>query len=368
VNPGGTGPDPATGAAWGDGPLVTDDTVVFRLTTGADVTGVRLKQELVRPRNGPAFDGEPGADSTAWELRFPRLDVDRMEYQFVLDGPGGETYVTDPGNPATAPGAFGTKSVVEFPGYRPPGWLDGPAAPPGRLTRTVIASAGLGADMTVWLWSPPGFAARRPLPLLVAHDGPDYARYAALPELLGRMIAGGRLPPVRAALLAPVDRGEHYAASPLYTAALTKEILPALDRLAPSLPGTRVGLGASLGALAMLHASRSDGSPFGALLLQSGSFFTHGTDAQEAGFERFDRVATFVEALAGARSPERPVPVVMTCGIVEENLANNQSLATVLARQGHAVALHTVRDAHNWVAWRDALDPHLIGLLTAVAA
>jgi hypothetical protein len=29
--------------------------------------------------------------------------------------------------------------------------------------------------------------------------------------------------------------------------------------------------------------------------------------------------------------------------------------------------LHEVRDAHNYVAWRDALDPHLTGLLLGVA-
>jgi hypothetical protein len=34
-----------------------------------------------------------------------------------------------------------------------------------------------------------------------------------------------------------------------------------------------------------------------------------------------------------------------------------------LRRQGHDLTLHVNRDAHNYVAWRDTLDPHLIQLL-----
>jgi enterochelin esterase family protein len=53
---------------------------------------------------------------------------------------------------------------------------------------------------------------------------------------------------------------------------------------------------------------------------------------------------------------------------VEENLANNQAVAAALARQGYDVRLDVVPDAHNWVAWRDALDPHLGELLRSLWA
>ena len=44
----------------------------------------------------------------------------------------------------------------------------------------------------------------------------------------------------------------------------------------PALPAAtvRVGVGVSLGALAMLHAHRTQPPAFDALFLQSGSFFT----------------------------------------------------------------------------------------------
>jgi hypothetical protein len=38
-------------------------------------------------------------------------------------------------------------------------------------------------------------------------------------------------------------------------------------------------------------------------------------------------------------------------------------MATALAAHGHPVRLELGRDAHNWVAWRDLLDPHLLDLL-----
>ena len=78
----------------------------------------------------------------------------------------------------------------------------------------------------------------------------------------------GTLPPLRATLLGPVDRNEIYSASARYSRALADEILPAL----PSAP-VRIGLGASLGALALFHAHRRYPDSFDALFLQSGSFF-----------------------------------------------------------------------------------------------
>jgi enterochelin esterase-like enzyme len=61
------------------------------------------------------------------------------------------------------------------------------------------------------------------------------------------------------------------------------------------------------------------------------------------------------------------VPMVFTCGAAEENLANNHAVAAALAGRGYPLRFAEVRDAHNWVCWRDALDPHLVDLLEAVS-
>ena len=87
-------------------------------------TSVRLQQELQRPRSGPAFNRHDGF----WELEYRRAQVDRMEYRLEADGDS----FCDPHNPLRAPGAFGDKSVIEFPGYAPPGWLDSPDPGPAK--------------------------------------------------------------------------------------------------------------------------------------------------------------------------------------------------------------------------------------------
>jgi enterochelin esterase family protein len=98
-------------------------------------------------------------------------------------------------------------------------------------------------------------------------------------------------------------------------------------------------------------------------MLQSGSFFRLRWDRQESGFPRFQRISRFVGQVLYGATAATPIAITLTCGAAEENLANNRAVASALRRQGHAVSLHVNRDAHNYVGWRDALDPHLVQLL-----
>ena len=84
----------------------------------------------------------------------------------------------------------------------------------------------------------------------------------------------------------------------------------------------------------------------------------------EAGFGRFRRISRFVGTVLRAGRTATPIPITLTCGAPEENLANNRAVAAALRRQGHAVTFVVNRDAHNPTAWRDTLDPHLLDLLT----
>ena len=122
-------------------------------------------------------------------------------------------------------------------------------------------------------------------------------------------------------------------------------------------------MGASLGALAMLHAHRTHPASFGALYLQSGSFFRQRFDKHESGFPRFRRISRFVGRVLAAEDWSHPIPVTMSCGTIEENLANNRAVCEALERQGYDVRLATFRDGHNWVGWRDNFAPHLVDLL-----
>jgi enterochelin esterase-like enzyme len=315
---------------------------------------VVLGQEVRRPRPGPPFEWRDGA----WRLTFARPEVDRMEYLLGVDG----DFVPDPANPLRAPGPFGDKSVVEWPEYDPPAWLD-TIADPGPIEEIEVRCRRLVARVRVLIYStpePPGDDA----PLIVAHDGPEYAQFSGLTRFLDAMSWEERVPPLRAALIQPVDRDETYSASATYAGALVRELLPEITKHAPH--EQRIGMGASLGALAMLHAHRRHPKAFDGLLLQSGSYFRQRWDKYESGFPRYRRITRFVGTVLRGVDVERTIPIAITSGTGEENRANNEAVAEALTAQGYPAWLAQIRDGHNWTCWRDSFDPHLPALIEAV--
>jgi enterochelin esterase family protein len=212
------------------------------------------------------------------------------------------------------------------------------------------------------LLTPPGVADDTALPLLVVHDGPEYVRLARLLDHLHWLAAGDRELRCRVLSLRPVDRDRAYAASPAYTQALVERALPQAAELAP-VAGTPLGLGASLGGLALAHAAATYPGSFAGLLCQSGSFFLERYDAHERRWRYFDDVLAATRALHADPSPLAGVAVRLTAGLGEENLENNRALAAALLRRGWDVRTFWNRDAHNWIAWRDAMHPHLAELL-----
>jgi enterochelin esterase-like enzyme len=314
------------------------------------LAAVRLCSDL------PLADPEFTRDDGSWVLELPPSGLARLEYQLELSDHDGDTVVVcDPDNPERAPGAFGEKSVLLAPGYRPPAWLDAPAVPGDRHE---LAVRVLGRALEIVIWSP----AEGELPLLVAHDGPEYDELAALTRYAGAMIERGALPPFRVALLPPGDRDQWYSASAAYGRALCNRILPAI-REQVAVSGLPVGMGASLGGLAMLQAQRTWPGAFAGLFLQSASFFVPRFDRHESRFPRYARIVRFVRRALRTATFEEPVPVAMTCGAEEENAFNNRLMASALAAQGYDAQLAEVPDLHNYTNWRDALDPHLTRLL-----
>lgn len=340
------------------GAFADDGPVTFTVPDPeARLAGVRLWQDVGIPGDQLEFRREDGS----WALEVKRPAVNRMEYLLELRYPdGGSETVLDPGNPNRVGGAFGPKSVREFPGYAAPDWL-ALFASPGRHEDLDVEVPALGRPVPVRIWSPADIDDFEPLPLVVAHDGPEYDELSSLTRYLAAGIESGELPRLRAALLAPGPRDRWYSANSGYSRALAGTVLPAVTgRVATTV---RIGMGASLGALAMLHLYGRHPRALDGLFLQSGSFFVPLLDGQERRFPYYKRITTFVAGVRAGRMPGRPVPVALTCGLVEENLANNRELAAALRDRGYPAALHEVADAHNYTAWRDAFDPHLTGLI-----
>jgi enterochelin esterase family protein len=337
---------------------VGTDTMAFRLADpDRQLSRVRLVQHVGIP--GKLLDFDYDASARAWQLRLPRPPVWRLEYRLELRHPDGRTdEVCDPGNPRRVGGAFGDKSVLELPDYREPGWLRLTATTPGSWRELVIPAPPVKGQLTARIWSPEAPTDH----VLIAHDGPEYDRLSALGHYSAAMVGAGAVPPHHLVLLAPGERNEWYSANPAYTWALVADVLPRVYA-ALDVAGPVVGMGASLGGLAMLHAQRRYPAAFAGLFLQSGSFFVPRHDRQESGFRRYLRIVRFVGRLHRANDAAPPVPTVLTCGLAEENLHNNREMAETLRRQGYPVTLAEVPDAHNYTGWRDAFDPYLTDLL-----
>lgn len=343
-------------------PTVLEDKLVFQfLDSVRRVKAVVLHQEVQWPRSGPELQR---GDAGFW-AELPRPPVDRMEYNFQVSWEdGGFAWIPDPLNPLRTPTPFGDKSVVEFPSYRPPQWVGKPASQAGEIRPLRINCPSLGTAMEGELWSSAESRPGHPLPLLLVLDGGDYRRYAGITQMLDRALEDGRLPPLRAALLRPVCREDDFTASPTFANCLADEVLPGLEESVEVAPGPRmrVGMGVSLGALAILHAHWCRPETFGALFLQSTSLLGR-TEVEGSSLEHAGRMAEFTEELSRSRSAPGPLPVTMTCGLVEEILPANRRVAAALADRGYSVKLRRLADGHNWIAWRDALDPHLVELL-----
>jgi enterochelin esterase-like enzyme len=207
-----------------------------------------------------------------------------------------------------------------------------------------------------------GVATSGRAPYLVVLDGADYVRRASLLRVLTRLVEEGRVPSHRVALVETDDRLESYSAS----ATAARGLTAALDELTGRGRGRRVGLGSSLGGLALLHAHRLDGRAFSGLFLQSGSFFRRRTDRQESGFARFGRIDRFVGTVLRSSDAARPVPTTITCALDEDNYENNAALAQALAAQNYPVDFHAARGGHDWPTWRRAVEAHLPALLQRV--
>jgi enterochelin esterase-like enzyme len=323
------------------------------------LTGVRLIQHAGLPLDRLEFGYADGA----WTLRTSPPPARRLEYRLELrHRDGGIEVACDPTNPHRVGGAYGDRSVLLRGDYAEPAWLAAPAAD-GSWRELAIPAPALSSEIWARVWSPAGAGDR----ILVAHDGPEYDKLGELGQFVAATVHAGRVAPHHLVLLSPGNRKDWYSANPAYARTLAVDVVPRVHaELGKS--GPVVGMGASLGALGMLHAQRRFPRTFAGLFLQSGSFFRPVLDPQESGSIWFSRIVRFTGRVVAAASAPRRVPTVMTCGIAEENMANNREMARALARQGVPATLHEHPDAHNFTAWRDALDPYLVDLLGRVWA
>lgn len=296
----------------------------------------------------------PGTDLWYTSLDLP--EETRMEYKYAVHQNGDERWVRDPLNDNAASDPFGRNSVYQGPGYEDPDWATvDPRARSGELHDLPIKSRALRDERLVRVYVPARLRYTQRYPLLIVHDGFDYARYADLLTVLDNLIERQEIAPMVVALTQSPDRIREYAADPRHHRYLVRELLPRLEKefpLEPD-PSHRGLMGASFGAVAALSTAWRSPERFGRLLLQSGSFAF--SDLGHHGrSEAFDPVATFMNAFR-KKPGDFTQKAYVSCGIHESLIYENRSLIPVLQDAGVEVRYREARDGHNWQNWRDRL-------------
>ena len=249
-----------------------------------------------------------------------------------------------------------------MPEYVPPAWTAArPVRGPRRELR--LASRGLPQDVPAVLWCSAGLADDVEAPLLVVHDGPEYDELADLTLFFDAMVEQRRPPAMRAALLAPVDRNETSSASATYGRALALGLVPGPRRQAPTT--VVVGMGASLGGLAMLQAQRAHPgcSPACTCSRAASPAASTSRRAASSASPGSRRSST---ACCGRGRPRTPCRSCCRAARSRENVENNRLKTRALQAQGYDTRLVENGDVHTCTGWRDAFDPNLVDLVRRV--
>lgn len=335
-----------------DFPLIEPGSAVFAFR--GEAHHVHLVRWIHAGVDRVPFVRVPGSD--LWLAHIEVEDGGRFEYKLAVEANGEEHWINDPLNSARAGDPFGENSVCQTYGYQRPAWSMPQGAPEGDIEPLPVPSETFGETREERLYRPAGHDPAVPHPLVVIHDGTDFVNYASLSVALDNLIAAGDIPPVVAALVQTRDRTGEYTGGRNHARYVAKELLPAIrSRVAVSqVPGERVLLGASLGAVASLATAFRYPGVFGGLILKSGSFIFDERKLLRRPHAVFHQVARFVKAVK--RAPQLPpTRAFVSTGELEGLADENRALADFLRESGVDVQFQSAWDGHHWHNWRDQL-------------
>jgi enterochelin esterase-like enzyme len=296
-------------------------------------------------------DGEPvRLKRQAPETWMYRLELPAdayIEYAYVE----GDERFADPLNPKTISNGYG-KLNHYF--YMPAGKPTSLARkkkniPAGTVTSHVIHDEDLivGGERQVYLYRP---VEKKPTPLLVVLDGPDYLHRAGLARIIDNLAAKKRIRPISMALVANAGQAREveYSCSESTVRFFNNDVIP-LARQHLNLidlqacPGAYAILGASMGGLMAFYTACRLPQVFGACLSQSGAFWL-----DEFRSVAFDLVQN---------SPQKPLKTWLDVGLFDAIplLDANRAMYAALSSQGYPACYREFPAGHNYTAWRDDL-------------
>ena len=353
------GPDAVIAAVEqrGGAPLRVDGSTLFVYVGEAD--RVRLRHWMDVFQSLRPF--ERHRDTALWTLAVELPVMSRIEYKLSVRTGDRRRVILDPLNPRRARDPFGSNSVVIGPGYRRPEWSKRrEGIDRGTVTELPIASDAFGGRRRARLYLPAN-GPTEPVPLLVAHDGSEYFDYASLGTVLDNLIHAGEIPAVACVLSDPTERNREYTGDDRHAAHVVEELIPAAAARVPVDGDDVVGLGASFGAVATLHAARRYPGVFSGLILQSGSFVT-ATGGRHRRGKVFAPVVEFMKSFE-ADPGTLPGRIHVSCGRFDGLAADNRRFVTRLRSLGIDVGYEEAADGHNWENWRDRLRAGLLHTL-----
>jgi enterochelin esterase-like enzyme len=333
-------------------PIVADEVTTFVFV--GEAVAVDLEHWIHGLPESQPFERVAG--TPLWHLSIDLPARSRIEYKIGVTRDGHRETILDPRNPKLAHDPFGANSVCHTAGYVTPEWsLRDPEARPGTFEELVVESEALGSVRTVPVYLPSRFRATRRYPLLVVHDGRDYLEFSSMQTVLDNLITRLEVVPMIVAFSNPGNRMREYAADVRHAVHLTEELLPTVRARYALLdePSARGLMGASLGAVASLHAAWTHPGVWGRVMLQSGSFAFTDIGRTHRG-PAFEPVVAWVNRFRSdpGRSTER---IHVSCGVYESLIYENRSLVPILQGAGLEVQYTEARDGHNWENWRDRM-------------
>lgn len=271
----------------------------------------------------------------------------------------------DPLNPHRCPATFGAhtaeSSFVELRDAPPLIWnTPASAAAKGKVEITKIQSGILKDEKKLWVYTPPGFSAKRDrYPLMVLFDGDRNVMW--MPKILDNLIAKKQIPPMVAILVdnsVPSGRRAELPCNIPFGDFLAQELVPwSREKYHTTMNASRtIVAGSSFGGLASVFAGLRHSDVFGNVISLSGSFWWKPEGEKEA-----EWLIRQVQA-----SPKLPLRFYLEVGLMESysmQIASNQHMRDVLQAKGYPIHYFEYDGGHAFLNWSGGMTRGLVFLL-----
>jgi len=271
----------------------------------------------------------------------------RIEYKLVVNG----VYMLDSTNRRTTPPSDFLNSEAAMPRF---------TMSPYSIFRAGIAHGTTDtlqfksrdtaiAARRIRVYLPPGYADLKNLPVVYVHDGETAFQFIFFATIIDNLIADGRIPPIMAVFVPPVDRRGEYSGLriPSFVRAFCDELVPMIDRSfrTSRRAKNRAVMGISSGGHIALTLAVARSDCFGCVAAQS------------------PEITPFLRTSLMMRQQMSPIPRTMKiwidCGtndIIEgvwDLRRFTREFSQDLTRYGIAHRYREVHDGHDWANWRE---------------